>query len=702
MNLFDLFAKISLDSSEYESGLQKAASTGESFAGKLKSGFATVGKAAAVGFSAAVTAVGALSTASLNAYSSYEQLAGGVETLFSEKLSLEEFAEEAGYTVDEIRDRYNELANAPNVVMENAANAFKTAGMSANDYMDTVTSFSATLLQSLSGDTAAAAEMADQAIIDMSDNANKMGTSMASIQYAYQGFAKGNYTMLDNLKLGYGGTQSEMVRLINDSGILNEKIEDINEVSFDQVIMAIHEIQNQMGITGTTAKEASTTIEGSVNSAKAAWTNLLVGMADENANLSDLTSKFVESAATVASNVLPRITQILSGIGEAVGQFAPVITEQLPAMIMQVLPGLIDSGTQLISALITGITQSVPQLLAQVPPIIAQLVGALMQIMPQIMSAGAQLIQMLAQGIESGLPDMVSRLPAIIEGFLGYITENLPSILEMGVEVINSLVNGILQAVPEMVARLPEIITAFTNFITTNLPTIVNAGVSILVNLATGIIQAIPQMVSQIPQIITAFTNAIATAIPQIIQAGVQMLTGLADGVIQNIPAIVAAVPQIIASFIGAFDAQRSGIINIGKNIVSGVWDGITGMIGWFTSKVTSFFSGIVGSVKKTLNIHSPSRVFADIGKNMALGVGVGWDGEYDGIKKDIDNGLNFSGSATLSASGGGYSSGAIGGGIGSVNITVNGAKYSNERQLAKAIAEEIQNMTSRKAAVYA
>nr|DAP52158.1 MAG TPA: tail tape measure protein [Caudoviricetes sp.] len=551
--------------------------------------------------------------------------------------------------------------------------------MSANEYMDTVTSFSASLLQGLGGDTAKAAEVANQAITDMSDNANKMGTSMQMIQNAYQGFAKQNYTMLDNLKLGYGGTQEEMARLINDSGVLGDAFvataNNINEVSFDKIIEAIHVVQTNMGVTGTTAAEAASTIEGSVASAKSAWTNLITGIADENADLDTLIGNFVTSAETVAGNVVPRITQILSGMGTAIEQLAPILAAEVPTLIASVLPSIVNGGAQLLVGLVTGLVSALPQLVAAVPGIIDTMITSISEALPQILNVGVQLLDQLTTGIETGLPDMVSRIPEIITQFLNYITEQLPTVLDKGAELLNNLVNGILGAIPEMTAALPEIITAFVQFITDNLPTIIESGINILLNLVSGIIGAIPDLVASIPQIISAITTGIARALPKIIQSGVSLLQKFIEGILSNIPALVAALPQIISAIVEGIGALIGGIVDVGKSIVEGIWKGIQEMAGWIYDKVTGFFSGIVDGVKDFLGIHSPSTVFADMGKNMALGLGQGWDSEYDHIRRDIEGGMDFgTASVDFASSGLGLASAGMVNGISSAVQSAGGA----------------------------
>lgn len=601
---------------------------------------------------AAASGVAFLTKSSLEQYAEYEQLVGGVDTLFKQ---------------------------SADIVQQYADNAYKTAGMSANEYMDTVTSFSASLLQGLGGDTAKAAEVANQAITDMSDNANKMGTSMQMIQNAYQGFAKQNYTMLDNLKLGYGGTQEEMARLINDSGVLGDAFvataNNINEVSFDKIIEAIHVVQTNMGVTGTTAAEAASTIEGSVASAKSAWTNLITGIADENADLDTLIGNFVTSAETVAGNVVPRITQILSGMGTAIEQLAPILAAEVPTLIASVLPSIVNGGAQLLVGLVTGLVSALPQLVAAVPGIIDTMITSISEALPQILNVGVQLLDQLTTGIETGLPDMVSRIPEIITQFLNYITEQLPTVLDKGAELLNNLVNGILGAIPEMTAALPEIITAFVQFITDNLPTIIESGINILLNLVSGIIGAIPDLVASIPQIVSAITTGIARALPKIIQSGVSLLQKFIEGILSNIPALVAALPQIISAIVEGIGALIGGIVDVGKSIVEGIWKGIQEMAGWIYDKVTGFFSGIVDGVKDFLGIHSPSTVFADMGKNMALGLGQGWDSEYDHIRRDIEGGMDFgTASVDFASSGLGLASAGMVNGISSAVQSAGGA----------------------------
>lgn len=421
MNVFDLYACITLDRSDYERGLSEAGEKTSSFSDKLKNGLATAAKVGGAAITAASTAVAALTKVSLDQYGEYEQLVGGVETLFKQ---------------------------SADVVQKYAANAYQTAGLSANGYMSTVTSFSASLLQSLDGDTAKAAETADMAITDMADNANKMGTSMESIQNAYQGFAKQNYTMLDNLKLGYGGTKEEMKRLLEDAEKLSGIKYDIS--SYSDVIDAIHVVQTEMGITGTTAAEASSTIQGSVSAMKSAWSNLLTGIADENANMDSLIGSFLDSVVTVGNNVVPRVEQILTGIGSAIERLSPVISEAIPVIIDDVLPGLLQAGQTLLQALINGITQNIDSVSSCAVDVMLMLADMIVSNLPQITEAGIQTILALVNGIAESSPELV---PAILGGIgmiLVTLLESVPDMIEAGLNLITGLGDGLMEAFKQL------------------------------------------------------------------------------------------------------------------------------------------------------------------------------------------------------------------------------------------------------------
>lgn len=411
MNLLDLFVKISVQ--------DEASENVETLSGKFKNGLAAAAKVGAAAVGAAATGIAALTKNALNNYAEYEQLVGGVDTLFKDSSAK---------------------------VQEYAANAYKTAGLSANEYMDTVTSFSASLLQSLGGDTEAAADMANVAITDMSDNANKMGTDMASIQNAYQGFAKQNYTMLDNLKLGYGGTKEEMQRLIDDANALNAaqgKYTNYSIESYADIVSAIHDVQVEMGIYGTTADEASTTIQGSVSSMKAAWVNLLVGIADDNANFKTLTEQFVDSLVTVGENIIPRINIIIQGLTQLITEASQTIIPLAVQILLENLPSIVAAGMDLINALVSGILDNIDMLIDCVLEMVDVIVDKLIDNLPKLIDGGIRLIAALANGLIRAIPNLVSKIPQIISSIVKGLISGIPAIFDVGKNIVEGLWNGI-------------------------------------------------------------------------------------------------------------------------------------------------------------------------------------------------------------------------------------------------------------------
>ena len=416
--LFDLQAVIRLDSDQFENGVKKAEKSGSSLATSLKSGLATAAKVGAAAVGAAATAIGALTTAAVNNYAEYEQLVGGVETLFK---------------------------NSADTVMGYAENAYKTAGLSANEYMETVTSFSASLLQSLDGDTKAAASAADMAITDMADNANKMGTSMEMIQNAYQGFAKQNYTMLDNLKLGYGGTKEEMERLLADAEKLSGQEYDIS--SYADIVDAIHVVQTEMGITGTTAKEAATTIQGSTASMKSAWANLVTGLADDNADFDTLMSNFVDSVVTVGENIIPRIQTTIQGVTQLVSAASTTIVPLIVDTLMQNLPALLTAGVDLVFALVNGMLDNIDTVIDSVLQLIDVIVDKLIENLPKLVEGGVRLIIALAGGLIKAIPKLLAAVPKIVGAVVIGIANSLAPVVQAGRDFVEKVKDGFMEKV---------------------------------------------------------------------------------------------------------------------------------------------------------------------------------------------------------------------------------------------------------------
>ena len=539
---------------------------------------------------------------SLEQYANYEQLVGGVDTLFKE---------------------------SSNKVQEYANNAYKTSGLSANEYMETITSFSASLLQSLNGDTAKSAKVADMAIIDMSDNANKMGTDMSMIQSAYQGFAKQNYTMLDNLKLGYGGTKTEMQRLIQDASQLTDVQKelgitvDANDMSFGNIVNAISVVQSKMGIMGTTSKEASETISGSVNSMKSAWSNLITGIADDNANFSELVDNFVESVLTVGDNIMPRIQTVLDGIVNLVLQLGD-----------KLLPQILEMGVNLITNLVNGISNNIGNLMNGMNKVINTIITSFIKMLPQILQMGIQIIVSLIQGLAQQLPTLIPQIVDTVILIAETLIDNIDLIIDAGIELIIGLAEGLIEALPRLIDKIPVIIDKLVNALANNLPKIVEAGIQLTIQLAVGIVKAIPQLVSKVPQIITSFINALISYYGKLGEIGLNLLIKIKDG---------------IASGIGK-------MAEVGLNLVKGLWNGINNAKDWLFNKIKGFKDAVLNKFKSFFGIHSPSTLFREqIGENLALGIGEGFTDEMANVTKEmqdamptsLDTNIGLNGSAT-------------------------------------------------------
>lgn len=561
--------------SKLKSGADTAWSAISSMSGKavgaLK-GVATVGLA---GVGTAVAALAGVGKSALDAYATYEQAVGGVDTLFK---------------------------GASGTVQKYAAEAYRTAGVSANEYMTQVTSFSASLISSLGGDTAKAAELGNTAMVDMSDNANKMGTDIESIQQTYQSLARGNYDMLDNLKLGYGGTKSEMERLIQDANKVKQANGEMGDLSIDKfsdVVQAIHIMQEQMGISGTTAKEAATTIEGSVNMMKAAWQNWLAELGKDNADINGLTKQLVDSVGTVIQNVGPRIAQIITGITAALPQLFSSLGSTLPALVMQILPPVLGAlgqlGTMLLTSATTWISTSLPQLLTQFQSWVTSS-------LPSFLQTGLTMVTNLLQGIVQALPQIASTAVTVLTTLLDGLSAQLPQLIPIGINAVLNLVQGILD----------------------NLPQIIDSGLKLILGLAQGLINALPDLVGKAPILIGQLVGGIINRLPQILQAGVQLLGALANGFIASVPRLIGAIPGMVGQIINGF--LSANWLSVGLNIITGIATGITGAAGRLVTAAVNAATNALHWVKRRLGIHSPSRVFRDqvgemIGEGMAVGI---------------------------------------------------------------------------------
>lgn len=573
--------------------------SGRSIGSKFASGFASVvgtaGKVVAGAVATGSAAVGKVVSDSAAQFAEYEQLVGGVETLFGSSYdSIDEFVEATGIGAEEAGAAWEQYQNRQQTVLDNAANAYQTAGMSANEYMNTVNGFAAALNNSLGEYAWQSANYADMAVGDMADNANKMGTSMEAVQNAYAGFSKGNFTMLDNLKLGYGGTKTEMERLMRDAEQMEGLIEGSLSVdNFADVVDAIHIIQENMGITGTTAREAATTIQGSLAQLQASWTNVLTGMGDKDADLSALIGTLVDNAQTFIGNMLPVIEQALTGVSTMIAELAPVIASELPALLQSALPMLLTSGAQVVETLAQGILDSIPLLMPQITELIVQL--------------GTMLIEML------------------------------PQLIQVGAEVILSLAMGIAQALPELTPTIVDVILTITEYLVDNIDLLIDAALQLMIGLAVGLIQALPVLIQKVPEIIVKLVSALIREGAKLLEAAKALINKLKEGISQYAPLVIQAGKKLMEDFKAKLLEFVKKFVDIGKNIVEGIKEGISSawssLTNWFKEKL----SGLVDGVKDFFKIGSPSKLFADeVGRWIPVGIAQGINDGMGALDKAV------------------------------------------------------------------
>lgn len=513
-----------IDESGFNAGVSKISSA-------AKKGLAiTAGAVAGVG-----AALGAMTKQSLDSVSKLEQNVGGVETLFKK---------------------------SSKTVIANANKAYKNAGMSANEYMQNVTSFSASLLQSCAKNTDKAAKVADMAMIDMSDNANKMGTNMVDIQNAYQGFAKQNYTMLDNLKLGYGGTKTEMERLLADASKISGVKYDINNLA--DVYNAIHIIQKELGITGTTSKEAATTIEGSMNSAKAAYDNFLNG--------SGSAEELADSIAVMMENIGKNLGEIIPRLAATIPELFSTLWDDMKSEMQQG----VQVGAEMITSILLGITEGIPDFLSVGGQVIMSLAGSISSASPQLITAAGTAILALGSGIMQALPQMIS----------------------YGVQIITQIGNAISQAAPELIPKAIEALAQFALGLISALPHLITVGIQMITSLAQGLINSIPLLISYVPQIINSFCAAIDTGLLQLIAAGVKIIANLVIGIVQAIPQLIAALPQIVLAIYNVF--MHINLLSAGANIIKTLASGLKSSGGSVISAAQNIVKFIWNQLVKT------------------------------------------------------------------------------------------------------
>lgn len=588
MNLLDLFVKIAVQ--------DEASENVETLSGKLKNGLATAAKVGAAAVGVAATGIAVLTKNALNNYAEYEQLVGGAQLMFGE---------------------------AYDYIADKAANAYKTVQMSQNDYLQQVNGFATGLKTALGGNEQAAAELADRIINAEADVVAATGNSQEAVQNAFNGIMKSNYTMLDNLQIGITPTKEgfqEVIDKVNDWNAANGRATEYQIENLADCQSALVDYIEMVGMQGYAADEAAKTIQGSVASMKGAWSNLLTGIADDNANFKTLTEQFVDSLVTVGKNIIPRISVILGGISQLVT----------------------SASTTIIPMVITTITDNLPMLLQAAVALVGSLGQGIIDSLPAITQAAIDILFFLSNGLIENLPTLIDGIVQVTMTIVQMLTspDFLTQLIETAILLITTLAQGLIDAIPQLIAAVPLIIGNLLAAIIVELPNIIQMGIDLLFALIDGIIKCIPELVAAVPTLIIAFINGIVNNLDKIIIAGPQIIVSLITGIIGAIPELIAAVPRIIAAIADTIRNYDWG--GIGKNIVRGLKNGIAGMWGniksWFSDKV----NGLVSGVKKILGIASPSKVFAGIGGFMAEGLGEGFDDQFKSVKKDIENSMDF------------------------------------------------------------
>lgn len=594
MEIFKLLGKIAISGSdEAKNEINETTEHAERKGSKLLSTMAKIGTAAIAAGGAAVVAVG---KQALSSYADYEQLVGGAQLMFGE---------------------------AYDYIADKAKNAYSTVQMSQNDYLQQVNGFATGLKTALGGNERAAAELADRIINAEADVVAATGNSQEAVQNAFNGIMKSNYTMLDNLQIGITPTKEgfqEVIDKVNDWNAANGRATAYQIENLADCQSALVDYIEMVGMQGYASREAADTIQGSVASMKGAWSNLLTGIADENADFKTLTSNFVDSLVSVGKNIIPRISVILGGISQLVTSASTTIIPMVITTITDNLPALLQAAVALVGALGQGIIDS----------------------LPAITQAAIDILFFLANGLIENLPTLIDGIVQVTLTIVQMLTSTdfMVQLSETALRLIMTLAQGLIDAIPQLIAAIPLIIGNWLAAFVVQLPSIIQTGIDLLFALIDGIIQCIPELVAAIPTLIIAFINGIVNNLDKIILAAPQIIVSLITGIIGAIPELIAAVPRIIAAIVDTFRNYDWG--SIGRNIVQGLKDGIAGMWdnikNWFSEKV----NGLVGGVKKILGIASPSKVFAGIGGFMAEGLGEGFSDEFSSVKKDIEGNMNF------------------------------------------------------------
>lgn len=651
MDVLDLMATLGLDSSGYEKGLSGALGTAKSIGGKIANGIGVISKVSAAALGTAATGVAALTKKSIDAYANYEQLIGGVQKLYGNMgQSLEEYAKAQGKTVNEVKDEWQKLEDAQNLVAKNASEAWKTAGMSVNEYMENATGFSAALIKSLGGDTVKAAEMTDVAMRAISDNVNTFGSDMESVTNAFMGFSKANYTMLDNLKLGYGGTKEGMEQLIADANEYAKSIGKAGDLSIDSfadIVQAIELVQEKTSVANTTSREALSTIEGSLSAVKASWENVITAMSgggDMGKAFEGLSTalfgevdKTGEEVGGLINNLIPRIQTALEGIGQFLQEGIPKLAERIPGAFSDMLPTLIDSAQALVNGLVGTLTgllsdgKFINDIVKGVTDTFNSLISTVSENLPKIIDTISDQLPTIIDGIKTALNTVITALSSggLIDSITGLLTDNVPYLIEAFVDVMTTLAGHIDEIILPIVNAIPDFIDGITGAFGDNIDMFVRALVGSVTQIASQLPILIPKIVDALTKLIVAISKVFPTLIETELLYMPDIVSAVVSSLVQAIPILVPAIIEVLAQ---VFPILLKELILYIPLLIDGL---VRGLIdGIVKTDWAQVWQNLVDAFKDFFGIHSPSTLFADFGLNMIQGLA---DGLINNIKLVID-----------------------------------------------------------------
>lgn len=689
MNLFELFVKIGVD--------DQASSNLEKITGKIGNGLKTAAKIGTAAISAASGAVVALTKNAVENYAEYEQLVGGAELMFGEAFDF---------------------------VKQKSQEAYKTVQMSQNEYLQQVNGFATGLKTSLGGNEKAAAQLADRIVTAEADIIAATGNAAENVQNAFNGIMKSNFTMLDNLQIGITPTKEgfqDLIDKVNDWNATNGKATKYQMGNLADMQNALVDYIDMVGYSGYAQDEAARTIQGSLSSTKAAWSNLLTGLADDEADFETLVNNLVttvagdgtESNPGLIGNVLPRIEDTLGGVSDLIGQLFPVIMDKIPSIIESTLPKLTNSAVKIVESLINGISQNQGALFDTAFGVVTTLVTAISDMLPEIVILGAHTLTSLVSGLSDALPSLIEATSNLIPTIVQIISDNFPELIVSGVALIEQLVLGIAENIDAVINSIMSVIETIVYSLTDPwaLNKILGAALVLITELAWGLMDAIPQLIDSVIMIVEGIVTFLLDPanMAMLIQTAIQLVVAIGTGLVGAIPKLITAVSKLVVNIASYFKDYDWG--SLGRNLVEGFKRGISNawrnLKNWFRS----LFGDLIYIAKRILGIASPSKVFKKLGGFTAEGFGIGWEDEFANVNKELEKSLAFENldpniginASVKSTSSGTKSSGMFGGTVFSgLTININGAKYSDERELVEAIAERLQMMTERREAVYA